>query len=209
MLKRSKDSSKKSELRSKSNRFLSDILEKDASGHPFFIEILVKGEGHHRLKLASMTEAPEQRPRIRAALAVIDQGKVLLVEHTKSDRKYWLLPGGGLEWGESLHAACVREVKEETGFDVEAGELIWTSETLSPCGKKHLVHMVFSGKLLGGQLQIPNNEERITDVRWVPLNQVTELVLHPPMEQALARLNPETLERHPGDPVFLGNLWVD
>ena len=48
-----------------------------------------------------MSDCAEKRPRVRAAVAVLHEGRVLLVEHTKDDRRYWLLPGGGLDWGES------------------------------------------------------------------------------------------------------------
>ena len=60
----------------------------------------------------------EKRPRVRVAVVVVHEGKILLVEHTKEDRNYWLLPGGGLEWGEGLKEALSREVAEETGLEV-------------------------------------------------------------------------------------------
>ena len=151
----------------------------------------------------------EKRPRIRAAVAVLNEGKLLLVQHTKGPKSYWLLPGGGLEWGEGLQEAAAREVLEETGLQVTVHDLLLVSETLSPNGQKHLVHLVFGGKLEGGTIVIPNNEERITDVRWFDLDVVPSLTLHPPMQRALAKLDPKNLERKHGDPVFLGNLWVD
>lgn len=150
----------------------------------------------------------EKRPRIRAAVAVVHEDRLLLVEHTKSDRKYWLLPGGGLEWGETLHEAVRREVEEETGLLVSVGDLLFLSETLSPEGDKHLVHLVFQGSFEGGELRVPS-EERITDVRWIELSEVPGLTLHPPMQVALGRLEPQVWRGQPQSTVFLGNLWVD
>ena len=49
-------------------------------------------------------------------------GRVLL--QRRSDNGYWNLPGGGLELGESVAQACVREVREETGLEVEVVRLI-------------------------------------------------------------------------------------
>lgn len=151
----------------------------------------------------------ENRPRIRAAVAVLHEGRLLLVQHTKADRSYWLLPGGGVEWGEGLREAAAREVLEETGFEVRVGDILFVSETLSPDGAKHLVHPVFLGRVLSGSVAIPDNEERITGVEWFDLSLVPTLTLHPPIQAALAKLDPETLERRPGDEIFLGNLWVD
>lgn len=150
-----------------------------------------------------------QRPRIRVALAVLNEGKLLLVQHTKNSRNYWLLPGGGLEWGEGLKEAAARELEEETGLRAEVGQFVLASETLAPDGSRHLVHLVFAGKLLGGELIVPDNEERITDVRWVPLPEVGNLVLHPPMQKALAQMDIARLEFRDGDESFLGNLWID
>ena len=145
-------------------------------------------------------------PRIRAAVAVVKDQKLLLVEHTKQGRSYWLLPGGGLEWGEGLHEAVVREMVEETGLNISCGDLLFVSETLSPDGEKHLVHLVFAGSYQSGEIVVPE-EERITNVRWVPLEQVSTLTLHPPMQAALSKLDPDNWSQRV--PVFLGNLWVD
>jgi ADP-ribose pyrophosphatase YjhB (NUDIX family) len=59
------------------------------------------------------------RLRRSAVCAVIfdAQGRILL--HRRSDNGYWALPGGGIERDESAQDAIVREVKEETGYDVE------------------------------------------------------------------------------------------
>ena len=148
----------------------------------------------------------EKRPRVRVAIVVVHDGKILLVEHTKEERKYWLLPGGGLEWGEGLKEALSREVEEETGLEVEVGDLLFVSETLAPGGQRHVIHLVFEGELQGGEINVPQ-EERITDVGWVPLERIEDLTLHPPMQQALNSYRLEGLANK--ERVFLGNLWVD
>ena len=53
------------------------------------------------------------RPRVRVAGILIEDDRILLIEHTKNDKKYWLVPGGGVDWGESAAEALIREFKEE------------------------------------------------------------------------------------------------
>ena len=50
------------------------------------------------------------------------EGRVLL--HRRSDNGLWSLPGGAIETGETAHAAAVREVQEETGYDVAVVRLL-------------------------------------------------------------------------------------
>lgn len=151
---------------------------------------------------------PSQRPRIRVAVALLHQNKLLLVQHTKGERSYWLLPGGGLEWGERIKEAATRELLEETGYRCEVGQLLLVSTTLAPDGSRHLLHLVFCARLLGGEKTIPE-EARITDVDWIPFEQVPSLVLHPPLQEVFREMDPARLQFQERDEVFLGNLWVD
>ena len=48
------------------------------------------------------------RPRVRVAGILIEDDKILLIEHLKKDKRYWLVPGGGVDWGESTAEALIR-----------------------------------------------------------------------------------------------------
>ena len=73
---------------------------------------------------ANTRQYPE-RPIVGVGAVIIDDGKVLLIR-----RRYeplagqWSLPGGAVDIGETLEAATAREMKEETGLDVEVGPVI-------------------------------------------------------------------------------------
>ncbi|OPF79340.1 DNA mismatch repair protein MutT [Streptomyces antioxidans] len=71
-------------------------------------------------------DAPEPNSLVVAASAVVtdEEGRILLQRHR--DSGLWALPGGGMEMSDSLPGAAVREVKEETGLDVEITGLVGT-----------------------------------------------------------------------------------
>lgn len=69
-------------------------------------------------------DAPKANSLVVAASAVVsnDQGQILL--HRRTDNEKWSVPGGAMELGESIAETVTREVKEETGLDVEIDRLV-------------------------------------------------------------------------------------
>lgn len=63
--------------------------------------------------------------RIRAVGIVINQGKVLLMYRKRPEKEYYIFPGGGVEAGEEVKDAVVRELWEETSIKVSVGELLY------------------------------------------------------------------------------------
>jgi len=79
------------------------------------------------------------RTRIRASAVIFDEAqKVLLVRQVED---LWVLPGGGVEQGETILAGLRRELKEETGLDIEPIRLLWFSDEVSEEYKTHYINL--------------------------------------------------------------------
>ena len=86
--------------------------------------------------------------RIRVAVCLVQGERMLLVQHEKAGRRYWLLPGGGLERGETVARCAEREVQEETGYRVAPGRLVLVCEGIEPAGR-HILNLMYAGRITG------------------------------------------------------------
>ena len=111
-------------------------------------------------------------PGLAAIIAVINNGKILLTK--REDFEVWCLPGGGVEDGESLAEAAIREAKEDTGVDVELTRLIGVYSRIG--GMWNDVHAVlFAGRPIGGELKIQPGET--VEVAYFSFDEIPEEVL--------------------------------
>jgi ADP-ribose pyrophosphatase YjhB (NUDIX family) len=128
--------------------------------------------------------APKANSIVPAVTAVVenDNGELLMIERT--DNGLWALPGGAQDLGESVIDAVSREVKEETGIDVEVTGLsgIYSDP-------RHVIayddgevrqefSLCFRAKPTGGSLRASSETRRAS---WVPFDQLNRLEMHPTM----------------------------
>ena len=93
-------------------------------------------------------------PKIIASALVEKEGKFLLVKEVlENGKEYWIVPGGGVEFGETLAEAARREIKEETNLDVEITKFIAFKEAIFPQRNYHTVIFFFLAKPLRGELK--------------------------------------------------------
>ncbi|MEW5353520.1 NUDIX hydrolase [Streptomyces sp. 16-176A] len=126
-------------------------------------------------------EAPKPNSLVVAASAVVtdEQGRILL--QRRRDNDLWALPGGGMEMDDSLPGAAVREVKEETGLDVEITGLVGTYTD-----PRHVIaytdgevrrqfNVCFTARITGGELAISDES---TELRFVDPQELESLPMH-------------------------------
>lgn len=107
-------------------------------------------------------------PLVGVGAVIVQDARVLLVRRgTEPLKGHWTLPGGMLELGEALTAGTVREVREETGLDVEPIELIELLDRVHREGERVRYHYVIADylcRVTGGELRAASDADA---VRWV------------------------------------------
>lgn len=143
--------------------------------------------------------------RIRVGVLVWRDGEVLLVRHEKGGRSYWLVPGGGVDPGETMVEAGAREMLEETGYAVEMGRLLLVCEAIDPKpGGRHIVNAIYAATVRDGILAVGKDDKSLRDAQWQPLEALTELEMYPPIGSELLAC---CREEGAGAVRVLGNTW--
>ncbi|GMV94904.1 MAG: NUDIX hydrolase [Candidatus Hydrogenedentota bacterium] len=151
------------------------------------------------------TPANVLRPRIRVAAIIVQDDSILLVRHVKDGKSYWLLPGGGLDYGESLAEGLVRELLEETNLEVRVGDLVIVNDSINPDGTRHVVNLCFTAEIVSGAMQC-GTDHRLEEVRFVPVSEIRDLTFYPDIRDELI---PAIEQGFPRRAAYLGNLWRD
>jgi len=145
---------------------------------------------------------PESRIRNRVAVLIVQDDKILLVQHEKYGKKYWLVPGGGIEYGETLAEAARRELKEECSLNVRIGDLLFVSETIPPDRHRHVINYYLEGEIVGGEMSV-NPDAVLRDAQWHPIEDLPHLILFPPTaREILDWAQSKTIHNR-----SLGNRW--
>ncbi|MFH1399536.1 MAG: NUDIX domain-containing protein [Candidatus Woesearchaeota archaeon] len=126
-------------------------------------------------------------PRIVGAVLIEHNGKFLLGRRNKENyRDRWVIPGGGVKWGEETRYAALRELKEETGIDAEIVRFIGFKEIINLPGNYHAVLFFFLGK--AKHLEVKGGDD-LSEARFFSCEEIKKLKVAESVEWVLREIS--------------------
>ncbi len=114
--------------------------------------------------------------RTRVCGLIINNDQILLVEHLINNKAFFAPPGGGVEFGETIKQALLREVKEETGLEINSSQFKFITEYIQP--PLHAIEVFYHIKSWNGEPIIGKDPEDLTvikSVKWYSLNEIKQM----------------------------------
>jgi 8-oxo-dGTP diphosphatase len=129
------------------------------------------------------------RPIVSVGGVIVEGERVLLVRRaTEPLRDEWSVPGGVVELGEKLRAAAEREVREETGLNVQAGDVLGVFDSIFPGAEDkpqfHYVLIDFLCRLTSGELRAAGDA---AEARWFRREELAALNLRPAIIEVIEK----------------------
>lgn len=122
------------------------------------------------------------KTRVRVCGICEENNKILLIKHRSLNKNnaFWLPPGGGLEEGETMQEALIREFREETKTDIEVGKLLFVNEFIAI--PLHGIEFYFEVKrknknliAKGNDPELTVNQQIIEELQWLSWQEIEQL----------------------------------
>ena len=126
----------------------------------------------------------QQLPRLAASACVWKDGKVLAIQRAKPPLGVWSLPGGQVEFGETVLAAAQRELLEESGVTADLTEFVGLYEIIRETPAFHYAIACYCGHWISGEASASSDA---LAVRWVSPSELYHLDFVPNVLEAINR----------------------
>ena len=141
--------------------------------------------------------------RIRVCGILEKNDELLLVRHKKNNYEYYLLPGGGVDYGEDFKCALKREFLEECNLNIEVEDMIFISEGIDPKGSRHIINIYFKVSYISGRLEVGLDDTNLIGVEYIKKSNLENIILHPNTKKELK----EYFINGNSGIKYLGNRW--
>jgi ADP-ribose pyrophosphatase YjhB (NUDIX family) len=142
--------------------------------------------------------------KLRVAGVLLHQGQLLLVQHEKEGKRYWLLPGGGVRLGEALNDSLKREFHEELNLRITVHGLLFVVEAVSPSGD-HLLQPTFHVSAEHIDNIALGSDKRVVDYAFFRQDTVNDITLYPDIkEEMLVYMDSSMIDQR-----YILKSWID
>ncbi|HVZ80883.1 MAG TPA: NUDIX hydrolase [bacterium] len=146
-----------------------------------------------------------QHIRIRAAGILVKDDRILLVRHEKNGKSYWLLPGGGVDFGESVAEGLRREFQEEVGLDIQVGPMVLVHDSIPPNHHRQVLNIYFMVSTDRYELKV-TPDAVLRDAAFYPLTEFQGMPVNPDVKaEILEGLKTGWAKGC----LYIGNQWKD
>jgi 8-oxo-dGTP diphosphatase len=122
--------------------------------------------------------------RVRAAGLIVKGDALLLVNHTKRGRSYWLLPGGGVKLGEDIKTALKREIHEEINLDGTVRDLLFVFESFSS-QEDHVIQPTYYVEAANLETLQLGADRRVAGFGFFDSRDIENLTIYPDIKDEL------------------------
>jgi ADP-ribose pyrophosphatase YjhB (NUDIX family) len=120
----------------------------------------------------------ERLIRVGTRAVIFNKDNEILVVTNLPEADYYYLPGGGVWFHEKIEDCLVREVKEETGLDVQAERLLWVRDFIEGFPNLHGIELFFLASITGGKFK-PVHDSEPLESSFMEVEQLERIRFYP------------------------------
>lgn len=144
-----------------------------------------------------------KEPRVRVAGVVVKDESVLFIKQEKNGKEYWLLPGGGLDYGETFYNCLKREFQEELNIEIEPKEMLFLSEGIAPDLSRHIVSVYFKAEWISGDIKL-GEEMILKEAKFINISEMEKYTIYPNIKKEIIEY---VRDRSSHTIKYISNIW--